>query len=239
MKTLCFHFLCNVCPGEGEQRAGGGDPADERPRDPCITEEQEKPPPPCPSESSASSEDSPDKVRPCRCYPQGKDSAVCFDGVWVVSHYVSSVCGQATEKVVVVEEEELSELQLRLLALQSASKKWQQKEQQVMRRSKERITKAAQEKSSGPGAALHARQRVTTRSASSAAATERSRTRSKPQDRDRERNKTGPRPQNRDRPKPSPKAGPKAPRERARTPGKAHITKKISPGETGVRAVPP
>ncbi|CAI5668430.1 unnamed protein product [Oreochromis niloticus] len=189
--------------GEGEQRAGGGDPADERPRDPCITEEQEKPPPPCPSESSASSEDSPDK---------------------------------ATEKVVVVEEEELSELQLRLLALQSASKKWQQKEQQVMRRSKERITKAAQEKSSGPGAALHARQRVTTRSASSAAATERSRTRSKPQDRDRERNKTGPRPQNRDRPKPSPKAGPKAPLERARTPGKAHITKKISPGSAAKQA---
>uniref|UniRef100_A0A669BT26 Zinc finger C3H1-type containing n=1 Tax=Oreochromis niloticus TaxID=8128 RepID=A0A669BT26_ORENI len=56
------------------------------------------------------------------------------------------------EKVVVVEEEELSELQLRLLALQSASKKWQQKEQQVMRRSKERITKAAQEKSSGSAA---------------------------------------------------------------------------------------
>lgn len=136
----------------------------------------------------------------------------------------------------VVEEEELSELQLRLLALQSASKKWQQKEQQVMRRSKERITKAAQEKSSGPGAAAPARQRVTTRSASTAAAaTERSRTRSKAQDRDRERNKPGPRPQDRDRPKPGPKAGPKGPLERARPPGKAH--KKISPGETDVRAV--
>uniref|UniRef100_A0A673AAF4 Putative zinc-finger domain-containing protein n=1 Tax=Sphaeramia orbicularis TaxID=375764 RepID=A0A673AAF4_9TELE len=47
-----------------------------------------------------------------------------------------------------VEEEELSELQLRLLALQSASKKWQQKEQQVMKKSKDRITKAAQEKTS-------------------------------------------------------------------------------------------
>lgn len=240
MKTLCFHFLCNVCPGEGEQRAEGGEPADERPCDPCIMEEQEKPPPPCPSESSASSEDSPDKVRPCSCYPQGKDSAVRFDGVWFVSRYVSSVCGQATEKVVVVEEEELSELQLRLLALQSASKKWQQKEQQVMRRSKERITKATQEKSSGPGAAPPARQRVTTRSASTAAAaTERTRTRSKPQDRDRERNKTGPRPQDRDSLKPCPKAGPKGPLERARPPGKAHITKKISPGETDVRAVPP
>ncbi|MFT7796706.1 zinc finger C3H1 domain-containing protein [Arapaima gigas] len=40
------------------------------------------------------------------------------------------------------EDEELSELQLRLLALQSASKKWQQKEQQVMKESKERLTKA-------------------------------------------------------------------------------------------------
>uniref|UniRef100_A0A3B4XYE3 Zinc finger C3H1-type containing n=1 Tax=Seriola lalandi dorsalis TaxID=1841481 RepID=A0A3B4XYE3_SERLL len=45
-----------------------------------------------------------------------------------------------------VEEEELSELQLRLLALQSASKKWQQKEQQVMKKSKDRLTRAAQEK---------------------------------------------------------------------------------------------
>ena len=43
-----------------------------------------------------------------------------------------------------MEEEELSEMQLRLLALQSASKKWQQKEQQVMKESKERITKASQ-----------------------------------------------------------------------------------------------
>ncbi|KAM9816489.1 zinc finger C3H1 domain-containing protein-like isoform X4 [Syngnathus typhle] len=36
-----------------------------------------------------------------------------------------------------VEEEDLSELQLRLLALQSASRKWQQKERQVMKRSRE------------------------------------------------------------------------------------------------------
>ena len=43
-----------------------------------------------------------------------------------------------------MEEEELSEMQLRLLALQSASKKWHQKEQQVMKESKERITKASQ-----------------------------------------------------------------------------------------------
>ncbi|KAM4677558.1 zinc finger C3H1 domain-containing protein isoform 2-T2 [Discoglossus pictus] len=41
----------------------------------------------------------------------------------------------------VQEEEELSELHLRLLALQSASKKWQQKEQLVMKESKEKLTK--------------------------------------------------------------------------------------------------
>lgn len=35
----------------------------------------------------------------------------------------------------------MSELQLRLLALQSASKKWQQKEQQVLKESKEKLTK--------------------------------------------------------------------------------------------------
>ncbi|OCT88926.1 zinc finger C3H1 domain-containing protein [Xenopus laevis] len=41
----------------------------------------------------------------------------------------------------VEQEEELSELHLRLLALQSASKKWQQKEQVVMKESKEKLTK--------------------------------------------------------------------------------------------------
>ncbi|KAM3924389.1 zinc finger C3H1 domain-containing protein isoform 2-T2 [Leptodactylus fuscus] len=41
-----------------------------------------------------------------------------------------------------VEEEELSELHLRLLALQSASKKWQQKEQLVMKESKEKLSKS-------------------------------------------------------------------------------------------------
>jgi len=40
-----------------------------------------------------------------------------------------------SEKKLGEDEEELSELQLRLLALQSASKKWQQKEQQVMKES--------------------------------------------------------------------------------------------------------
>ncbi|XP_033018945.1 zinc finger C3H1 domain-containing protein isoform X1 [Lacerta agilis] len=48
----------------------------------------------------------------------------------------------AVEKKLLDEEEEVSELQLRLLALQSASKKWQQKEQQVMKESKEKLTKA-------------------------------------------------------------------------------------------------
>lgn len=133
-----------------------------------------------------------------------------------------------------MEEEELSELQLRLLALQSASKKWQQKEQQVMKKSKDRITKVVQEKSPVSAAAPPGRQRVTTRSASTAAAAaDRSRTRSKPGDRDRDRTKTATRPQDRERPKPSPKAGPKAQLERGRGPGKAHMAKKMnSPGKT-------
>lgn len=147
-----------------------------------------------------------------------------------------------------VEEEELSELQLRLLALQSASKKWQQKEQQVMKKSKDRITKAVQERSSSSGPSPRAptpgRTRVTTRSASSsaaaaaAAAADRSRTRSKPLDRDRDRAKIGPRPSDRDRPperdrpKQSLKPVPRTGQERGRNPGKPHVTKKIlSPGE--------
>ncbi|NXN91356.1 ZC3H1 protein, partial [Rhinopomastus cyanomelas] len=47
----------------------------------------------------------------------------------------------SSEKKLLDDEEEMSELQLRLLALQSASKKWQQKEQQVMKESKEKLTK--------------------------------------------------------------------------------------------------
>ncbi|XP_044211807.1 zinc finger C3H1 domain-containing protein-like isoform X3 [Thunnus albacares] len=175
-----------------------------------------------------------------------------------------SVISPDKQPVVKVEEEELSELQLRLLALQSASKKWQQKEQQVMKRSRERITKAAQEKSSSssPTAAAAAAaaspsptsrqvrtERVTTRSASSAAAAaaaaaERNRTKSKPQDRERDRTKTGARPGDRDRErltdrerlKPSPKPGPKSPLERSRTAGKPHMTKKISPGSAAKQA---
>ena len=86
------------------------------------------------------------------------------------------------------EDEELSELQLRLLALQSASRKWQQQEQQVMKESKERIAKASQEKSAAPSSGPPDRGRVTTRSASSAAA-ERAKALVKPQ----ERAKAGPR----------------------------------------------
>lgn len=51
------------------------------------------------------------------------------------------------------DEDDLSELQLRLLALQSASRRWQQKEQQVLKESKEKITKAvkvSQDKSESP-----------------------------------------------------------------------------------------
>ncbi|KAM4618723.1 zinc finger C3H1 domain-containing protein isoform 2-T2 [Polymixia lowei] len=141
------------------------------------------------------------------------------------------------------EEEELSELQLRLLALQSASKKWHQKEQQVMKESKDRITKASQEKSSnsGPSAPLPGRQRVTTRSVSSAAASERTRTRSKTLERDRERAKAGARPPERVRVNPPEreraKPGSKAPVDRGRMPAKPHSTRKIiSPGEKGSTA---
>ncbi|MEE6480608.1 hypothetical protein FKM82_012620 [Ascaphus truei] len=52
----------------------------------------------------------------------------------------SNTTDETNEKPV-EEEEELSELHLRLLALQSASKKWQQKEHQVMKESKEKLTK--------------------------------------------------------------------------------------------------
>lgn len=134
-----------------------------------------------------------------------------------------------------VDEEELSELQLRLLALQSASKKWQQKEQQVFRRSKDRVTKPASKKTPGSGAvtaivaAEGQKQRVTTRSASNAAAaataaaSDRSKTRSKTGERERDRTKTPVRPPDRERVKPA---------DRGRTPGKANATKKTSPGES-------
>ncbi|KAM9854581.1 zinc finger C3H1 domain-containing protein [Aulostomus maculatus] len=138
-----------------------------------------------------------------------------------------------------VEEEDLSELQLRLLALQSASKKWQQKEQQVMKRSRERIIKPTQDKNlaSCPAAAAPSRQRVTTRSATAAAMADRNRTRSKPLEQERDRSKAGTRPAARDRPKQSPKPGPRVALERGRTAGKAHMTKKtMSPGSSAKQA---
>lgn len=141
---------------------------------------------------------------------------------------------QPVEKV---EEEELSEMQLRLLALQSASKKWQQKEQQVLKKSKDRITKVAQEKRSAVAVPPSSRQRVATRSTTSAAAAERNRTRSKPGERDRDRTKAGPRASDIDRPKQSPKPGPKPALERSCATRKPYMTKKmVSPGEPAGRA---
>nr|XP_057931585.1 zinc finger C3H1 domain-containing protein-like isoform X2 [Doryrhamphus excisus] len=110
-----------------------------------------------------------------------------------------------------VEEEDLSELQLRLLALQSASRKWQQKEQQMMKRTREPVAQATTPN----------RLRVTTRSAT----TDRSRSRSKPQDRERDKGKAVTRPPERDRPKQSPKPGAKT-LERGRAAAKPPTSKK-------------
>ncbi|KAM7328174.1 zinc finger C3H1 domain-containing protein [Alexandromys fortis] len=68
-----------------------------------------------------------------------------------------------SEKKLGEDEEELSELQLRLLALQSASKKWQQKEQQVMKESKEKLTKTktVQQKAK-TSAKVHSAKKVST-----------------------------------------------------------------------------
>ncbi|XP_062403840.1 zinc finger C3H1 domain-containing protein isoform X2 [Sardina pilchardus] len=64
------------------------------------------------------------------------------------------------------EEDEMSELQLRLLALESASRKWQQKEQQVMKESKEKINKAKPSQSASP----QERSKMVTRSSAGTAA---------------------------------------------------------------------
>ncbi|KAM6973334.1 zinc finger C3H1 domain-containing protein-like [Aplochiton taeniatus] len=157
----------------------------------------------------------------------------------------------------------MSEMQLRLLALQSASRKWQQKEQQVMKDSKEKITKASQEKitkasqqkTPSPGVVLPSRDRVTTRSASSAAASERAkgrtrsaekssqrpafpaRERAKPQEK--ERTKAAATPSERERAKPAERAkpGPKTPAERGRPPAKTPSNRKtVSPGSVAKQA---
>lgn len=127
-------------------------------------------------------------------------------------------------------EEELSELELRFLALQSASKNCQQKEQQVMKRSKDRVTKVTPEKNASTPAAAPSR-RITTRSISSSSsipastpAPERGRTRSKTLERDRTKATT--RLSGRERPKGSSKGL----QERSRTPGKPHLLKKFVPG---------
>ncbi|CAB1322809.1 unnamed protein product [Coregonus sp. 'balchen'] len=119
------------------------------------------------------------------------------------------------------EDEDLSELQLRLLALQSASRKWQQKEQQVMKESKDKITKAkpSQEKTSSSSASSATppeRGRVTTRSAS--AASEKAKAlANKPQEKA--------------------KAGVKPPAEKGKAPVKGyHGRKTVSPGSAAKQA---
>ncbi|XP_032894069.1 zinc finger C3H1 domain-containing protein isoform X2 [Amblyraja radiata] len=78
----------------------------------------------------------------------GKQGANCKDSVHssnntlsIESTFKDAKMEEDDEEREGKEEEELSELQLRLLALQSASKKWQQKEQCVMKESKEKLTK--------------------------------------------------------------------------------------------------
>ncbi|XP_078530049.1 zinc finger C3H1 domain-containing protein [Lissotriton helveticus] len=53
----------------------------------------------------------------------------------------SNASDLASESILIEDEEEISELHLRLLALQSASKKWHQKELEVMKESKEKLMK--------------------------------------------------------------------------------------------------
>ncbi|TKS72888.1 Zinc finger C3H1 domain-containing protein [Collichthys lucidus] len=129
---------------EGEEvRPDGAEP------EPKAEEESEEVKKTCPSCSDETKDEKTTKTCSCRreSSASSEDSIVSPD-----------------KPAVKVEEEELSELQLRLLALQSASKKWQQKEQQVMKKSKDRITKVVQEKNSASGAATPSRQRVTTSS---------------------------------------------------------------------------
>lgn len=239
---LWFHFLCDLAVEEErktedapETDVKAGEELEEKKKAcPCCSEEPGKDEKTakacsCRSESSASSEDS--AVSSEKVWLA---SSLCCSGHQVIHRSVAlTLCVFETKHPEVkVEEEELSELQLRLLALQSASKKWQQKEQQVMKRSKDRI----HEKSSSSAAAPFSRQRVTSRSVSATAA-DRTRARSKPPDKD--RTKAAARPPDRERPKPSPKPGPKTPLERGRATGKPHMAKKtISPGETEKTASP-
>lgn len=108
-----------------------------------------------------------------------------------------------------------------------------------MKESKDKITKASQERSSSLGLSVtpFSRQRVTTRStsaaaaAAAAAASERPRTRAKPLEKDRERAKAGARPPERDRAKP----GSKPLVERGRPAARPHpVRKTVIPGEKGL-----
>ncbi|RXM36221.1 Zinc finger C3H1 domain-containing protein [Acipenser ruthenus] len=70
-----------------------------------------------------------------------------------VSYASSKESDDLPEKEVVKDDDdEVSEMQLRLLALQSASKKWQQKEQQVLKESKEKLSKTRPAQQKGKAA---------------------------------------------------------------------------------------
>ncbi|XP_051917067.1 zinc finger C3H1 domain-containing protein-like isoform X2 [Hippocampus zosterae] len=98
----------------------------------------------------------------------GRESSASSEDVFIC---IDELGGQ-------LEEEDLSELQLRLLALQSASRKWQQKERQVMKRSRE------------------------------PRADERTRTRSRPQDLERDKARPGSRERPKASPKPGARTPP-------------------------------
>ncbi|XP_068595492.1 zinc finger C3H1 domain-containing protein [Brachionichthys hirsutus] len=213
--------------GENETTKEDGAQTDQKARE----ESEEKTCPFCAEETDKDEK----SVKPCSC--RRESSASSEDSVASTDKVTQSPSSPAVK----VEEEELSELQLRLLALQSASKKWQQKELQVIKKSKERIAKGVQEKGSASTAAPPVRQRVTTRSASSAAAAandaNKIRTRSRIQERDRDRAKVTHRPPDRERPKASPKSTAKPAPQRDRAPRKAHPAKKnVSPGSTAKQA---
>ncbi|RXM94947.1 Zinc finger C3H1 domain-containing protein [Acipenser ruthenus] len=70
-----------------------------------------------------------------------------------ISYASSKESDDLPEKEVVKDDDdEVSEMQLRLLALQSASKKWQQKEQQVLKESKEKLSKTRPAQQKGKAA---------------------------------------------------------------------------------------
>ncbi|XP_075713071.1 zinc finger C3H1 domain-containing protein isoform X2 [Rhinoderma darwinii] len=84
-----------------------------------------------------------EETKPNESTPEGDTllNTVCLMEPDQIEQTIPSENNAADLVIPVVEEEELSELHLRLLALQSASKKWQQKEQLVMKESKEKLSK--------------------------------------------------------------------------------------------------